>query len=723
MNTINGIPIVWDTEGDNNLFGSLFPEGMNMSDVMSGNKFPQFPVNNNFTILSTKDIGNKYYENNAKYQQGGITVYADDDIDLEKQLEEVKVYENRFYKEFKDFTFVLFVSKNGARLLNQYKECTVSSNEIALFLEVNDSNNVFGSVMEMKHGDNINKVKLPIAEMLEFMRTKRVNLEDDDIIELLKGAYQSKGGILNWIGRIYTKVIGGITSFALSGVELLNQAFISFFDSLLIDEKHWNTEVKEYSAFFVPDNLLELINKKEDNKDKIIEAILLPVKSKLNDVEKAIESSLESIKPLFPSKIHKALEKSIKTIFQGVDVFLEYLEKEDFMNLLKTAFEVANAHLCGFINGIVDFFKGIFEIISLILNMISGLKDYTSDSFFYNSLLIEIFENMISMIVEFDFKKFMINAFFYPIKLLAKTINFVKNINLDLTSININLSKVGYITGYITGLIITIIIDALYTGGVKAVEDIIKALETFLKNPKAILKNGLQTAGRKSVAAIESVIDFMSSMANKIKKGGEKLLADFEKFVDDVFKWLEELLKGGKILKIGSGGFLKYEKIISRNMVKQEELNSCVAACIKQLANDNKIDLTEEAIRILAKTTDAGTDAPNTAKTLIKIFENQKTLELKMMYDPLISDINALKSVENNGSWITFIRPNATTKPHAVIVDKIIGKKVFLRDPWPLEGIDKVTFFKAEYGIVAEANFDEFVKQWAFGGNYVFKIK
>jgi hypothetical protein len=548
MDSINRIPLVWDTEDDKNLLGSLFPQGLKSSGFSSGNKFPQFPINNDFTTLSPKDIGNKYYGNNQVYEQGGIKVYADDDIPIKGgTLEEVKVYDNDFYKDFKDFSFTLFVTKNGARLLSQFKECVVSSNEIALFLEIDDVNNFTGSVMEAKVGSNVDRSKLPIAEMLIFMRSKKVNLEDKDIIELINGAFQSRNSLLNWIGSVAIKVATGITSFVFKGVNLLNQAFIDLFDALLIAENHWNTEAKEYSPFFVPDKVLELL-KTNDNDSKITEAILLPITLQIVGIEKGISSSMALLKPILPDKIYNNLNHNLSLKFQEIDSFLEHIKGAHFLELIKTAAEVANAHLCGFINGIVDFFKGIFEIIGIVLNIVQAQVDFIREPFYYGSLLAEIFENIIGVIVAFDMKQFIIKAFLLPLELLSKTINFVKNINIDLTAIKINLSKVGYIAGYMLGLVAAIIVDAFLTGGVKAVEDIIKALQTFLTKPGTVLKDLIQTVGSKSKAAIDAVIDFIATMANKLKNGAIKLFEDFKQFVDDVFKWLEELFGASKTL-------------------------------------------------------------------------------------------------------------------------------------------------------------------------------
>ncbi len=593
MDSINGIPLIWDSEGDKNLFGKLFNQGVISPSLPSNNKFPQFPVNNDFTNLSPKDIGNKYYGNNPVYDSKGVRVYADEDIPPNTiQLKEVKVYDNDFYKEFKDFSFTLFVSKDGARLLTQHKECVVSSDEIALFLEINDVNNFTGSVMEAKVGSKVNQSKLPIAQMLIFMRDNKVNLEDSEIFKLINGAFSSRNSLLHWLYSAVIRLATGITTFVFDSLDAINHGIISIFDALLIDEKHWNTEVKEYSNFFIPTQLLELL-KINNNDSKVAEALLLPITLQITAIESGFTSSMKLVQPLLPVAIYNKLDQNLKLKFKEIDIFLEHIKEDRFIEFVKTAAEVANAYLCGFLNSIVEFFKGIFEIIGIVLNMIKPFVLAKVNPLYYASLLVEIFENIIGIIVEFDMKKFIINSFLYPLELLSKTINFVKNINFDITAIKINLSKIGYISGYIVGLVVAIIVDALLTGGVKAVEDIIKALQTFLTKPGTVLKDLIQTTGRKTVAVIETVIDFIATIARKLKNGAVKLFKDFKGFIDDVFKWLEELFGVSKIKKIGKyniKSFLESEALTTEKLLEWEIKIKITSfnKCRFRVANNNK---------------------------------------------------------------------------------------------------------------------------------------
>jgi Metallopeptidase toxin 4 len=572
-----------DIQKGKNDFFKTTNNGLN--PVAKQNKFPQFPVGFKFTTLSTNDIGNNYYGNNPKFQQGGITVYTDDDIPIKGgTLDEVKVYGDRFVKEFNGFNFVLFATKNGALLLEQYKACVPYHDEIVLFLEINDSNNFFGSVMEIKVGEDVLKSKLPIADMIAFMRTKKVNLDTKDIIELIQeGKFQTKPGLFSWLYTVYTKVTNAIVNFVFEGLDLLNQGIIDLFDYLLIDEKHWNNEAEGYSSMFIPDAVYKLLE--QGNDKKMVTAIVSPVIDHIEAIEKQALKGIKLLKPILPEKIYSILKNVINDKLKDLSQLKENVKGDEFTTFLKANLEIANAYLCGILNGIVEFIKGIFEIVAIVLNAIQALYTGKADPLYALSLGTEIFENIIGIIVAFDFKKFIINAFLLPFTLLAKLITFVKGLNFDLSKIKINLSKVGYVCGYIIGLIVAIIIDAFLTGGVKAVQDITKALEQFLTKPGVVLRDAIQTAGRKSVAAVETIIDLIATMASKLKNGAVKLFEDFKGFIDDVFKWLEELFGVNKTVieeladdeelfrKIltGSGGGKRFTRNGLREIAKEIE--------------------------------------------------------------------------------------------------------------------------------------------------------
>lgn len=226
----------------------------------------------------------------------------------------------------------------------------------------------------------------------------------------------------------------------------------------------------------------------------------------------------------------------------------------------------------------------------------------------------------------------------------------------------------------------------------------------LLKIDKILIstRNDLENLGIKIISKVDGYI--LKWKDKSIFKGDNKAIEEF---------WKKTLKPK---ISTGTGGVLKYLEILSRNMIAQEHNMSCAAACIRQIAKDRGVEITEEAVRVLARTTEeTGTFPDGILNALKKIFTD-KEIEAGIFYNPKISDVDMAKIVSNDGSWIAIIRPN-NGKAHAIIIEKIVDGKVYIKDSWPIEGIGKGN------GVDALIDEKEFAAIWAQGGNYVFKIK
>ncbi|THD32871.1 hypothetical protein [uncultured Flavobacterium sp.] len=56
---------------------------------------------------------------------------------------------------------------------------------------------------------------------------------------------------------------------------------------------------------------------------------------------------------------------------------------------------------------------------------------------------------------------------------------------------------------------------------------------------------------------------------------------------------------------------------------------------------------------------------------------------------PQLSSKEIVEILSKNNSWIAVVKPTKGIE-HTIIIDKIVGKKVFIRDPWPINGISKL---------------------------------
>ncbi len=152
-------------------------------------------------------------------------------------------------------------------------------------------------------------------------------------------------------------------------------------------------------------------------------------------------------------------------------------------------------------------------------------------------------------------------------------------------------------------------------------------------------------------------------------------------------------------------------------MVAQEHNMSCAAACIRQLARDNGIEMTEEAVRKLAGTTEElGTYEKGMSDAANKIFSGNEFSEGTIAHIPIeTSELISVLGKEN--SWIAWIRESQEGINHAIIVDKIEDRLVYIRDPWPIEGISKGN------GVEATIELRDFDIVWSRTGKYAFWFK
>ena len=224
-----------------------------------------------------------------------------------------------------------------------------------------------------------------------------------------------------------------------------------------------------------------------------------------------------------------------------------------------------------------------------------------------------------------------------------------------------------------------------------------------------------------------------------IAKGRQKLQDIVDKALKEIAEWF---VKNKKLVenaftkffpKSGVGGVLKYAKIISRDVYKQEEWMSCAAATIRQLAKEKGLILSEKEIRLLAKTTETGTSNTNIYNALKTVFKDNDIFA-KTYFENTDDFKNFTKMLEEIGNEKFITNVGLPPNRHNILIDKIVGNKVIIKDPWPIE-VDKAyqlgkrgdelekIFMNAKNGVVAEMYIKDFRKAWIEGGNIIFKIK
>lgn len=495
-------------------------------------------------------------------------------------------------------------------------------------------------------------------------------------------------------------------------------------------------KVKEASIEHLPDAFKKLVNK--------ITGVINDIKSFLtNIIDNISEMAQQGVEILkianaFYCGVNSGLISLIQCLLYILEFLLQpttafsyqqYLERRDLMEKAEDVLDWVTENVPKFLQGVKDLFKASGSISqSDMKGILDKMKEYFGDvsrytvAFYVGIFAFELLINILLLIFTEGAGNVVKGATYVQkvaslLKVLAR--ETVSVATLGITDLLAFLSRfiVRFGKACVKG----------FRGFIKFVEELLQGVKNGAKAEDLAMTveeiEEIVLQGKKA----QSIFYILASARIGFKRLGIEILAKADGYL---LKWREKpIFKGdfkevnafwSKILKprigTGTGGILKYLEVLSRNMVAQEHNMSCAAACIRQLAKDHGIEMTEKVIREFARTTEEmGTFPDGILDGLKKVFKDRE-IDGGWVYDPNISDANMAKIISENGSWIAVVRP-FNGKPHAIIVDKIIDNKVFIRDPWPIEGINKG---KGVEGII---DLDDFSQAWAQGSNYRFQIK
>jgi hypothetical protein len=150
----------------------------------------------------------------------------------------------------------------------------------------------------------------------------------------------------------------------------------------------------------------------------------------------------------------------------------------------------------------------------------------------------------------------------------------------------------------------------------------------------------------------------------------------------------------------GTGGGLRYlSENAAPEMLNQEQSHCCQAACARQLLKDAGVEISEaDLLDKIGYYEGIGTMPRSTTKALTELHP-----ELK--YDGGEIRENACRYFAAEIHWIVNLRTNRGTV-HAVMVDRMEGDIVYVRDAWGLNGPGSTT------GTVATIKVEDFLEHW-----------
>ncbi|GAB0155006.1 hypothetical protein CHRYSEOSP005_02660 [Chryseobacterium sp. Alg-005] len=530
----------------NSLLGSNNPN-------LSGSSFSVLKSPVEFKQLTSKQIADTYYNGKPVTEGKGFQIYSDDPV-FGGNIEEVTLYKTRFNQTIGGIDVVLFASRDGAFLLQRFMEALPQSNELILFMEIDDKYNR-NTVLRAVAGTNLtHKKDIPFADILNFTRKHEVTVTPEALKKLIEEKiYRNKVGFISWFLGLKDASVGRIFSFFKQ--DLLEKAG-AFFEETIADniaglkitENGWNPTPKkgEYSPAFIPDALHRELKKYYEHKaspnpyenldgqKKISSGIVRTLFAKISDVKSDFKNLLNNADPFFPDFIYRKLKQALNLFFGKIDKMEEYLADPltGLQHVIYRGHQVANALLCGIYNSLIDIIAGIFSLIGFIFKAVATMEKIKDRKVEYGEMFLELMEDMMEGIMKFDYADFFYRCITFQMRTVLRLVKWI-----DEAMPGFTLEKAAYYYGYVIGMIADIIVETLLTGGAAVVAKLAKTVESFLLKP---LEKIAQIVS-KAENLLTRVLDFIGMMLREFKKGPKEIFSKLEKFLNEAFGFGENV--------------------------------------------------------------------------------------------------------------------------------------------------------------------------------------
>lgn len=509
-----------------------------------------------FKQKTAKQIANTYYDGKPVAEGNGFKIYSDEPI-FGGDIEEVRVYNNKFAKTIGGIDVILFASKNGAFLLQRYMEALADSNQLILFLEINDEYN-YNTVLRSVAGTNLtNKKDIPFADILDFSRKHEVTVTPEALKKLIqKGIYKNKVSLLSWFLGLKNAAVGRIFNFFTKEIFVNAENFFNGIATgiagLKVVESSWNPSPKEgeYNPVFIPEILYKELKKfyeHENSKNpyenleeqkKINSKIVKTLFEKIDEAKTFFQNLLNAAESFFPDFIFKRMNQALNLFFGQIDKIEKFLVDPltGMQHVIYRSFQIANAFLCGIYNSIIDIIAGLFSIIGFIFKAVSAMKNISNNKVEYGEMFLELMEDLMEGVINFDYANFIYQSITFQLKTIIRLVNWIENAATGFT-----LEKAAYYYGYITGIIVDIIVETLLTGGAAAVAKLAKSVEAFMLNPLEKITQAIEKTVTFTKDLLTRVLEFIQMLLREFKKGVKELFAKLESFIDEVFGFGEKV--------------------------------------------------------------------------------------------------------------------------------------------------------------------------------------
>ncbi|MFE8422771.1 HNH endonuclease [Tenacibaculum sp. ZH5_bin.1] len=603
------------------------------------------------TIVDFQNGTLPYYKINEKFY-----IQLDNSIDLEEVI--VNATPSPTTRDVKSIQYeaftTVFISEDGAQLLQAYEAIqNVSAHEVVIFIERSSGSNLFGTVFRIKKGKNVNSlIETNRIRIAEIVRAYGVDVFTNELSKMLEQELKKstesdfylvlkKGGqIVRWGADV---TLSNLSKFLKSSGEEIGK--------LQLGENYWKTtdegkENSKYNPLLPKFNINESFSS-EELANSIYKNYVVPVEAPIVTFAERFNKHW-LFKELMPFKSER-----ITKLFKHVPGILkEFLDgvKENVQN----TYDFINGLLVGLINSIIDFFKSIFDILAILVDVLNGVIQ--TGKFFekpghYLRLLAEGFENLIDLVLNTftltnlkAWMQFLIEMPITTAKLLIGL--FAKASN---TKITIDPGALGYYIGFLVGFIASEVVQFIATGGTA---NIAKATKAVLKSYQELAN----VVAKKVVKTAEITVDVVLAAIRKLKEFAK----NFAKHLDNLKKWIGEFIEklASTVNQLFKGFEAVLELLYDLGVVIFEKLDpntgkvlvspDGVIYTIKQ-GDKTILEGTEDAIRKFAKKIDEIRSSGGNSKKKVQNYLDELAESLNLKYRSVL-DKRGLKVLREKGA-------------------------------------------------------------------------
>lgn len=525
----------------------------------------------------------------------------------------------------KEMALIVFVSSDGALLETAYQSIDeLYPNEMVLFIETNDKNNFFGSVVRIKTGDNVTEsseipYKLVAKVLSHFFKT---DIAVSALQEIVKEHVEEKSGMLYFVKRRFwllgSKIVSISIEFTYGIVGNIATEISGWCDSLHLSDKNWQyyddegLPLKKPELFLPIIPAIALLQTPEAKNALSLKKINAPALAIIEEMENKIENSRKNLGKI--KWMGNLLDPILPLLHQAKN-FL----KSDLPELSDLAQEVLvmyNAFIVGLINSLVDAVKGIFDLISLICEALENLSNkavnVANNLTSYFSLFFETLENMGEMLTNLTSKENIkaLLAFFLKCTTLVLALPFrifegVANSKMP------NNDALAYYLGYTVGFVVQLIIETILTGGTKAVASAFSKIGQSLQEVVSGAKKLIPKAIGKA-PSIETLLGFFSYIREKSK--------NLKTFLDELWEIIQGWFKKGKADEVLEGVMrFPIKMVVGKYSKRTFDINNCGGKILNLTWENAKI--TKEGIEIVKKHLSRFEDIPANRKMIKRLEE------------------------------------------------------------------------------------------------------